>query len=115
MSKVLCAYKNCELEADDRFPVLILYAPKSYGFHEPSRMEMDIPHCEAHRAAANAKGPSSFLGDQAKETLTLAFRNAGRVVPDFDRTLLVWLAKPQMSIAKPDAEFSAQLNERKDN
>ena len=103
-----CAYTHCESEAHDLFPVALLYAPKSYvHWRTPAELEMDIPHCEAHRAGTT---PEMLFSEQSKKELEQMFRQAGKPLPDWSRTKIKWLRQEQMQQRKADRVFHMRPN-----
>lgn len=68
-------------------PVLLLYAPKSYGNCSPIQSVLGLRVCDACRDEAQVR---DFVGDEGWAQIRHALRNAGKVIPDRDRTQLAW-------------------------
>lgn len=70
-------------------PVLLLWAPKSFGSSDPIRVNIGIGLCSEHQKTFTRSSPG--VADMEELAVRLAIR-AGKVKPDLARTRIDFLA-----------------------
>ena len=82
-----CSLKGCDSTDAVWSPVIVLYAPKSRGKHDPVRAQLGLHICQKHKEESTL---ADFLSDEGFQQISDSLTSIGRASPDRSRAKLEW-------------------------